>query len=293
MVLAMRVFDRAVLQFLALAFGFSWAVGAFLAFTGGFATPGRQVVGGFIFMTGPAIAALVTTRRDSAADRREHLGWRLRFDRWLLVAWLVPIVVLVVASLGAGLFAGTHLTSPAAALAARLTELSGPDEAAKLNQVPGWALSLALVLQTTVLGAAFNTPFMLSEELGWRGVLWARWQDLGFWPQSLATGVVWGVWHAPLILMGYNFPDAPVLGVALMTLFCVLLAPLFQLVRLRGGTIWHACLCHGTINAGARLSELCVSSEHWYGRGILGVSGFVTLAAVCVGVVLFKRYSER
>jgi hypothetical protein len=101
------------------------------------------------------------------------------------------------------------------------------------------------------------------------------------------------VWHAPLILMGYNFPAAPVLGVALMTLFCVLLAPLFHLVRLRGGTIWHACLCHGTINAGARLSELCVSSEHWSGRGILGVSGFVTLAAVCVGVGLFRRYSER
>lgn len=286
----MSLLDRHALRFVALSFGFSWVVGGVLALTGGFAPGARQVIGGFIFMMGPAVAALVVTRGQRMGERRDSLGLRVRFDRWLVVAWLVPTLVIVLAMLGAGLLPGTRLVSPAAALVTKITELSGPTQAAKLAALPQALISIGLVFQTFMLGPLLNAPFMLSEELGWRGYLWSRWQGLGFWTQSLATGVVWGLWHGPIILMGYNFPDAPVLGVALMVVFCVLLAPLFQLLRQRGGTIWHACLCHGAINAGARLSDLCVTSDHWYGRGLLGVPGFSLLALTCAVVGVVQRH---
>ena len=56
-----------------------------------------------------------------------------------------------------------------------------------------------------------------------------------------ATGVVWGVWHAPAIFFyGHNYPDDRVLGLGLFVLFCMLLAPIITLVRERGGSVWAA-----------------------------------------------------
>jgi hypothetical protein len=280
---------RSVAGFLALAFGFSWTVAAIAAGTGLMSTPGGPVLIGFPYMLGPAVAAIVCTRGIPWAERRALLGLKVKVDRWLLVAWLLPILTLGLATLGAALMPGTHLVLPADALITKITQAAGPEEAAKLAAVSRGLLSAGLVGQALILGALINLPFMLSEELGWRGYLWSRWQGLGFWRQALATGAVWGVWHAPMILLGHNYPDARVAGVGLMTLFCVLHAPLLHLVRERGGTIWHACLFHGTINAGASLAELCIVSEGWWGRGILGVPGFVVLALTVAAIAVWRK----
>src|SRR5699024_11776789 len=42
----------------------------------------------------------------------------------------------------------------------------------------------------------------LGEEIGWRGWLLPNLRPLGTWPALLLSGVIWGVWHAPLILLG-------------------------------------------------------------------------------------------
>jgi hypothetical protein len=166
------------------------------------------------------------------------------------------------------------------------------ESAAKLATVPPTLISVGLGVQTLIFGPVVNAPIMLSEELGWRGTLWAEWRSLGFWRHALATGVVWGFWHAPLIAMGHNYPGDPVLGIFLMIVFCVLLTPALHLVRDRGGTIWHACLFHGTINAGATLGVLCIHSSSWAGRGIVGAPGLLALAVTAGWVALARRRGQ-
>lgn len=272
-------------RFLAIAYGFSWSVAAALWATGGLSGI-RHVVGGFAFMLGPAIAALIVTPREA---RRKTFALRPRIDRWLVFAWAVPLLVVTGATLGSALIPGASLLSPADALMAKLS----PEDATKLASVSPVVLSLGLVAQAFVFGPFINAPYMLSEELGWRGTLWSQWNRFGFWPNALATGVVWGFWHAPLILMGHNYPDAPVLGVALMVLFCVLIAPTLHLVRERGGSIWHACLFHGTINAGATLGALCIRTDHWFARGVVGLPGLVLLALAIAATALIRRSGPR
>jgi membrane protease YdiL (CAAX protease family) len=68
------------------------------------------------------------------------------------------------------------------------------------------------VLQGLVAGLTINVIAALGEELGWRGLLLRELSPLGFWRVSLLTGFVWGLWHAPLIVQGHNFPDAPYVG---------------------------------------------------------------------------------
>jgi hypothetical protein len=280
--------DPLALRFLGLAYAFSWSVGALLYATGGLQPPLHLLVGGFAFMLGPAAAALILTRGVRWTDRQRTLGLRLPLDRWLFVAWALPAALVGGALVLSAAFPGVTVESPAAGLA-RTLEAARPGGSAQLAHVPGGLLSAGLVGQAFVLGPLLNFPFMLSEELGWRGLLWERWSKLGFARQALATGVVWGLWHAPLILMGFNYPDAPILGVALMVVFCVLLAVPLHLVRVRGGTVWHACLFHGTVNAAATLGRVCVRAPSWVGNGILGVPGFLLLGLVAAVVLLGER----
>lgn len=189
------LFDGLALRALAIAFGFSWLVAAILALGGGIGSPARHVAGGFAFMLGPAIAALVVVRRLPREQRRAALGFERplaqSFDRSLLFAWLVPALAVAAATLGSALLPHTELQSPATALAKMVAH--DPVQKAKLARIPPGALSALLVFQSFVVGPLMNAPFMLSEELGWRGLLWSRWRALGFARQAIATGVVWGL----------------------------------------------------------------------------------------------------
>ena len=48
---------------------------------------------------------------------------------------------------------------------------------------------------------------------------------MGFLKTSVLTGFIWGVWHAPIILQGHNYPQHPVAGVTglagFITLFII------------------------------------------------------------------------
>lgn len=48
----------------------------------------------------------------------------------------------------------------------------------------------------------FNVIFALGEEIGWRGFLLPRLEPLGQWKAILVSGIIWGIWHAPVIAQG-------------------------------------------------------------------------------------------
>ncbi|RYE85318.1 MAG: CPBP family intramembrane metalloprotease [Myxococcales bacterium] len=275
--------------FLAVTFGWSWSVGAACWAAGGYGSSidVGHVVWGFVFMLGPAIGALVATRRMPWPRRREVLGLTSPRAAWLPAAWLIPFALIVAATLGSALLPGVRLRWPSEGLVAMMRELSTAEKAEKLAAWPAPLLSLGMLTQA-VTGALFNVPFMLSEELGWRGLLWSSWRPLGFWPGALATGVVWGVWHAPLIALGHNYPGMPVRGPVLMVVFCVLLTPPLHRVREGGGSVWHAALFHGTVNGTAMLGWLSLVAPDWRGRGITGLAGFAVLLGA-VGATAWER----
>ena len=54
-------------------------------------------------------------------------------------------------------------------------------------------------------GFTINGLFAFGEEYGWRGVLMDELRPLGAFKANLLTGVMWGFWHAPVILLGFNY----------------------------------------------------------------------------------------
>lgn len=66
------------------------------------------------------------------------------------------------------------------------------------------------VLVATLIQQLVLVPFIAGEEIGWRGFLQNRLMaEYGLWPSVLIMGLVWGLWHAPLALKGYNLPQHP------------------------------------------------------------------------------------
>ena len=82
-----------------------------------------------------------------------------------------------------------------------------------LPPMPSSALVLPVLFVVTLIIAPFvNGLFGFGEELGWRGYLLPKLMVLGKLKAYLLLGIVWGLWHLPLILIGFTYPGKPILG---------------------------------------------------------------------------------
>ena len=250
----------------ALAYGLSWGLaGVFYLLGGRFPDPARPLLS-FLFalayMWGPGVSALFFAHRQGL-----RLPVRGRPNRYWLWAWGLPPVWVGLAALLTLPLAGWRGLGPMKAA------VGGP-----LAALPDPVFLLLLLLQALLAAATVNLVFALGEELFWRGYLWERLKGQGFWSASLTIGLLWGLWHAPLILLfGYHYPEHRLLGVFLMALLATLLTPAHLWVRVRGGSLLPAALLHGGVNAVAGLPLLLFSGGDLT-VGFTGLPGMAVLA---------------
>lgn len=277
---------RKVGLFLAVTFGLSWT-GALLLYLRGIelGTTVGLILTTIVFMWAPAIAAIVTQFRYGESIRS---GCGLVFGRlrWIALAWVAP-VVLIAGTIGIGaMLPGVEITTDYGAylLELGLTQDQAADAVAQLEAVPGPPAVLFLA-QGLVAGVTINALAALGEELGWRGLLLTELSPLGFWRLSILTGVVWGIWHAPVILQGHNFPAAPVSGVFVMVLATVALSPIYTYITVRAKSVLAPTLFHGSFNGLGALSLVYLTGAGNLVTspvGLAGVGAALVGTAVCV-----------
>jgi len=227
------------------------------------------------YMFTPAIAAGVTVLTTDAS--RRDVGARIGRLRWHLAAVVTALALVGVALVVA--VAVPEVTFDASA-----------------DPTPGLALPtgalgvVALAGIAVGAGVTVNALFALGEELGWRGYLLWELAPLGFWRASGLVGLAWGLWHAPIILDGYNYPSFPLVGVVVMTAATVAFSPVYTFVVVRARSVLAAGFFHGVFNAAAGVllayavtadpvrRELVASPV-----GAAGIGAFV-LAAVVIGI---------
>jgi len=244
----------AVVVYCLIAYGLAWFVCLPLWLGDGLSSPLFFPISIAMMLT-PTVASLVVVRFVERRPIVRTLGLRPpdagRTALWLGIA-LASVLVVVVLGLASSALLGTFRFDIGGMSAFRellTTQLGAtgrtPDELGVPLRVL-WALQLVNV----ALASAINTLPALGEEIGWRGYLFPRLRDLlGPAPAVLVSGVIWGLWHAPLILLGYNYPGDPVLGTFAMCVPTIGLGALLAWVSQRGGSVWPAALGHGTFNA--------------------------------------------
>lgn len=93
----------------------------------------------------------------------------------------------------------------------------------------------------------------LAEEFGWRAYLTPKLEKLLPLPAALTlSGIIWGMWHAPIIVHGLNFgldyPGYPYAGFALMCVFCIFTGCTLTFLTKKSGSVLPAAVCHGVID---------------------------------------------
>ena len=302
------------------AFAISWLSAALIYFSGmNYGTGFSTFIVACFYMPAPAISALIV-QKYVYKEPLAAIGWKWPGINWKwIIATLFISFSFVLGTISVIWIAGNVLGQTSFGvvdfsedgiiqkLSEIATESAGNtdlpiDIEAELEKMPFKISALALILITFVsaIFASFtvNLPFMFGEEFGWRGLLLEETRALGFYKSNLLIGVAWGLWHAPIILMGHNYPEHPVIGVGMMVVFCVALAFPFAFIREKTNSILGPCVMHGMINATAAMTLYFVWGGHSLVTGLTGFAGFIVI--ILIGIVLMvidptvaKNYSKR
>ena len=274
--------------FIVLAFGISWVIWLGLAALGVSFTI-RVAIG----MFGPAIAATIVRliRKDGFADAGLRLAARGRKGvfRIYIAAYVIP-PVLIAAGIGLALLTGVQHWAFSENLHAMANTITTQLQSVGQSLPSGFSayqLALISLLSQTVLaftlGIPLNMIFTFGEEFGWRGYLLPRLSPLGGVQAAIITGIVWGLWHAPIIILnGYNYPGHPWLGVVMMVIFTVALSMIFAWLRFRSGSVWPSTLAHAAFNAQVGFAIVFLSQADSLLRAPIGLIGLLPTIAFAI-----------
>jgi membrane protease YdiL (CAAX protease family) len=166
---------------------------------------------------------------------------------------------------------------------------SPPSEQAELGRL---LLGFAAIFYGPIL--AF--PQLFGEEYGWRIFLQDRLaQQFGRIKGVLLVGLVWGLWHAPLVAgAGWTFPGYPVLGVLLFTIMTIEISIVLGLAVFKSKSVWLAVFIHGVFNYSGNYLVLnfCIPNDPVYSFGV-GIYGLLVLGAITLVFIKSKEWRDK
>lgn len=256
-----------------------------------------------LYMPAPLVAALIVGRIDSppALIRTTFDGFGRKLPRLLLVAVLVvPATVAVM--VGVSWLAGNVLGLPGpgsvlfgqadlVANALTLLPAQNADQVASLSAAipPFWGLIGLTLVGALLAGFTINGLFAFGEEYGWRGWLADELRPLGAFWANVVTGVLWGLWHAPLILLGFNYGPYGRIGTAFMIALCIPFSVLLWRAREVTGSLLAPAVLHGAFNGFAGVFTVLLVDANPLVAAPAGLIGAGSLAVVAALFWLLTR----
>jgi uncharacterized protein len=213
-----------------------------------------------LLMFAPGLAAVITYLVFERSLR--PVGWKLGKIQNLLLALVIPLIY---CSIGYG-----------------LVWLTGRG---KYNGQfpPNFPIFLVTMLFNGTLSAVL-------EEVAWRGFLVPKMMELtSFTKTALITGLLWAVWHYPLIIFSNVVPgnNPPLHNLVCFTVFTVGVSFATAWLRLKSGSVWTAALLHGSHNVFMLHVFSSLTTDSGGTWLLLGEYGAVTAAMGLLLVVLF------
>jgi len=217
----------------------------------------------------PAAAAIIVRKWVTQEGFRDA-GLELHLDRWpyYLAALVIPIAVVgfdAVAAPALGIARPTISSSQGA--------------------------PLSLMAAQLVLVSLFASPILWGEEFGWRSYL-----QLHLFPSrpllaAISTGMIWGIWHFPLLLSVPELPLHPYLTLVLFPIGTILYSIVLGSLRVQSGSIWTSSLAHSALNnfRSPMVALLFSSQADMLGVALLGLVPLAMIAAAIVALGGLRR----
>jgi len=212
-----------------------------------------------------------------------QIGWRIKKWRYVFFVVIVSIVVplglvVLIEAIGWGAFPGPLFVFSEGMLERTGIGLlfgSGPQTI---------LFFIGNLIFSHIVFLVFGSLIILGEELGWRGYLQEKMlRKFGLEKGFVLLGAVWGFWHLPLILMGYNFPTQPILGALIfMPIGTIFMGMFIGWIYLRTRSIWIASLAHAAMNLFVGLVFLMDFSVDFFFPGLLWIAAWIPIGILCL-----------
>jgi CAAX protease family protein len=152
---------------------------------------------------------------------------------------------------------------------------------------PGVVFMINLAVAATVV-TVYSARTAAGEEIGWRGYMLTRLVDAGLPKPILMSGLIWGLWHVPLILGGIYLVGPPrFLAALLWMITATAFSFVFARLRLETGSVWPAITLHSAWNAIIQAAFDPAShdaqAELW-----IGESGILVALTMIVAAIVFS-----
>jgi uncharacterized protein len=226
---------KQIITYLALVFLFSSAFYFLILHAGNLRGGSGLYVRGLMWC--PALAAFATLR----LNRRSfsELGWK--WGKYQFQSWLIPLVYTAIAyvivwTTGLGGFGNPDFVKTAS----DTTGLHGSN----------WVSVFIYLFLVCVFGLVGSLASALGEEIGWRGFLVPELaRNFSFTTTALISGVVWSLWHYPLLIWGdYNGGTATWYSLTCFTVMVIGISFVFAWMRLKSGSLWTGAMLHASHN---------------------------------------------
>lgn len=292
----MKAINKTTL-FLILTFVISFTAAGIYKLLGGTGTgtAGFTTLGA-IYMFIPAISVLIVKKIIHKDKIKTDLLISFKINKWFVVAWfLMPIIIF--STLGINLiFTNVSYNPEMTGFLDRLSNIMTPEQIkemqASIDALPINLIWLILI-QGLIAGVTINALAAFGEELGWRGFLLHAFKEMKFFKASIIIGIIWGIWHAPLILMGHNYPQHPQIGVFMMIILSILITPFLLYVTIKAKSVIVAAIMHGTMNATAGISIMTISGGNDLTSGIAGLAGFISFTLFLIAIFVYDYYISK
>ncbi len=284
-----RLDRKGIAAFLLITFALTYAIEGAVGWAG-FRWEGvpsllaQYVVAGVMWV--PALATVITIK---FITREGFAITNLRFGPlkpYLAAALIMPLTFAV----AYGLTWLLGLGQPDWELSA-LRDLMASSGADVSSMPPASTLLAGLFITSLFVGPTINGLAAFGEEFGWRGYLLPKLMPLGKLRAYLLIGVIWGLWHAPLILMGFNYPGYPLLGVIGMSAMTTALGIFLNEMTLRYRSSILAGSIHGAFNGqGYGIWRQLFPTVNPLLGGITGLVGIAVLTLL--GLITVRKFAS-
>jgi membrane protease YdiL (CAAX protease family) len=212
-----------------------------------------------------------------------NVGWGLRRWRYVIPAIFVPLIVVfgslfVLNALNWGTLPDKFFVFKGGMLEySKIGLILGN----QTQSIPFFILNLVF---SHIVFLIIGSIFTFGEEFAWQGYLQQKLlRKYGLNWGLILLGIIWGYWHLPLVLMGWTFPNHPVLGALLLMPISTIFYGIFEgWIYLRSRIIWMPALAHTAINLFTGLLFEMIMHQDKLFRQLMFIAVWGIVAALCL-----------
>lgn len=142
-------------------------------------------------------------------------------------------------------------------------------------------------------GATVNALVAIGEEMGWRAYLTPSLiEHVGILTAIIIVGIVWGLWHAPIVISTRNFikkifPWISIKQVLInYAISCIILSYPLYLLLISSGSVLPPAAFHGTINALWQISQFVTEIRDKHRRKDMAKVALTSITAWSIAIVI-------